>query len=240
MQEDSNVLALTPVVSERELANEAANAFISHIEALIDSGQTKTAMALLTKLEKATYSHMGSVSTSDKISLPFATTAYRYQIETECSPREAMRHACIVHDKDFDVLYKDGIHNKRWYLGGKLVNNLEWFSIPSDVAIIQKKTVVEGVKTSSTFRKGQGVLQEWQKMKNDIKTMGERLDKLEHANIRTGLDVEHLQDALSVFQTDKERAESMKHKGYTYKEIAEVLGKAEVTIKRWLSPKKSE
>ena len=234
MEEMSNTLALAPVVSERELANEAANAFISHIEALIDSGQTKTAMALLTKLEKATYSHMGSVSTSDKISLPFATTAYRYQIETECSPREAMRHACIVHDKDFDVLYKDGVHNKRWYLGGKLVNNLEWFSIPSDVAIIQKKTVVEGVKTSSTFRKGQGVLQEWQKMKNDIKTMGERLDKLESENVKRDLSVEHIQDVMSIVLSDKEKAEMLKNKGYTYKEVAALLGKSERTIIRWL------
>lgn len=234
MEEMSNTLTLTPVVSERELANEAANAFISHIEALIDSGQTKTAMALLTKLEKATYSHMGSVSTSDKISLPFATTAYRYQIETECSPREAMKHACIVHDKDFDVLYKDGVHNKRWYLGGKLVNNLEWFSIPSDVAIIQKKTVVEGVKTSSTFRKGQGVLQEWQKMKNDIKTMGERLDKLESDNVKRDLSVEHIQDVMSIVLSDKEKAEMLKNKGYTYKEVAALLGKSERTIIRWL------
>lgn len=234
MEEESNTLILTPVVSERELANEAANAFISHIEALIDSGQTKTAMALLTKLEKATYSHMGSVSTSDKISLPFATTAYRYQIETECSPREAMKHACIVHDKDFDVLYKDGVHNKRWYLGGKLVNNLEWFSVPSDVAIIQKKTVVEGVKTSSTFRKGQGVLQEWQKMKNDIKTMGERLDKLESENVKRDLSVEHIQDVMSIVLSDKEKAEMLKNKGYTYKEVAALLGKSERTIIRWL------
>lgn len=234
MEEMSNTLALAPVVSERELANEAANAFISHIEALIDSGQTKTAMALLTKLEKATYSHMGSVSTSDKISLPFATTAYRYQIETECSPREAMRHACIVHDKDFDVLYKDGVHNKRWYLGGKLVNNLEWFSVPSDVAIIQKKTVVEGVKTSSTFRKGQGVLQEWQKMKNDIKTMGERLDKLESDNVKRDLSVEYIQDVISIVLSDKEKAEMLKNKGYTYKEVAALLGKSERTIIRWL------
>ena len=234
MEEMSNTLVLTPVVSERELANDAANAFISHIEALIDSGQTKTAMALLTKLEKATYSHMGSVSTSDKISLPFATTAYRYQIETECSPREAMRHACIVHDKDFDVLYKDGVHNKRWYLGGKLVNNLEWFSVPSDVAIIQKKTVVEGVKTSSTFRKGQGVLQEWQKMKNDIKTMGERLDKLESDNVKRDLSVEHIQDVMSIVLSDKEKAEMLKNKGYTYKEVAALLGKSERTIIRWL------
>lgn len=234
MEEMSNTLALAPMISERELANEAANAFISHIEALIDLGQTKTAMALLTKLEKATYSHMGSVSTSDKISLPFATTAYRYQIETECSPREAMRHACIVHDKDFDVLYKDGVHNKRWYLGGKLVNNLEWFSIPSDVAIIQKKTVVEGVKTSSTFRKGQGVLQEWQKMKNDIKTMGERLDKLESENVKRDLSVEHIQDVMSIVLSDKEKAEMLKDKGYTYKEVAALLGKSERTIIRWL------
>lgn len=234
MEEESNTLALAPVVSERELANEAANAFISHIEALIDSGQTKTAMALLTKLEKATYSHMGSVSTSDKISLPFATTAYRYQIETECSPREAMRNACIVHDKDFDVLYKDGVHNKRWYLGSKLVNNLEWFSVPSDVAIIQKKTVVEGVKTSSTFRKGQGVLQEWQKMKNDIRTMGERLDKLESDNVKRDLSVEYIQDVMSIVLSDKEKAEMLKHKGYTYKEVAALLGKSERTIIRWL------
>lgn len=234
MEEESNTLTLTPVVSERELANDAANAFISHIEALIDAGQTKTAMALLNKLEKATYSHMGSVSTSDKISLPFATTAYRYQIETECSPREAMKHACIVHDKDFDVLYKDGVHNKRWYLGGKLVNNLEWFSVPSDVAIIQKKTVVEGVKTSSTFRKGQGVLQEWQKMKNDIRTMGERLDKLESDNVKRDLSVEHIQDVMSIVLSDKEKAEMLKNKGYTYKEVAALLGKSERTIIRWL------
>lgn len=230
MEEMSN----TPVVSERELANDAANAFIGRIEALIDAGQTKTAMALLSKLEKATYSHMGSVSTSDKISLPFATTAYRYQIETECSPREAMQHACVVHDKDFDVLYKDGVHNKRWYLGGKLVNNVEWFNIPSEVAIIQKKTVTEGVKTSSTFRKGQGVLQEWQKMKNDIKTMGERLDKLESDNVKRDLSVEHIQDIMSIVLSDKEKAEMLKNKGYTYKEVAALLGKSERTIIRWL------
>ena len=71
-------------------------------------------------------------------------------------------------------------------------------------------------------------------MKNDIKTMGERLDKLESDNVKRDLSVEYIQDVISIVLSDKEKAEMLKNKGYTYKEVAALLGKSERTIIRWL------
>lgn len=231
-------------MSDVKEANEIVGGTIDYLQYLIDTGQMKLVMALLQQMERQVMSHAGSKSEKERISLAFAVTAYNHQIETECSPKEAMQHACIEHNKDFDQYWSDNVHNRRWGIGGKVVSLVEWFNVPSDIEFMPKKALANSVGSSSTFRKGQGMVADWQKMQREIKKLKakqlsaeERLDKLEKDAILKDLSIECIQDTLNVFQTNQEKAQALKNKGYTYKEIGNILGKSEVTIKRMFSKK---
>lgn len=232
-------------MSNLKEANEIVGGTIDYLQHLIDSGQMKLVMALLQTMERQVMTHAGCKSEKERISLAFAVTAYNHQIETECSPKEAMQYACVEHDKDFDQYWNDNVHNRRWGIGGKVVSLIEWFNIPSEIEFMPKKALANSVGSSSTFRKGQGMVADWQKIQREIKKLKdkqasteERLKRLEIDSVQKSLSIEEIRDAINLTsQNDREKAEALKNKGFKYSDIALVLGKSEATIKRWFSKK---
>ncbi len=140
-----------------------------------------------------------------------------------------------MHSKDYDQLVKDGTHNRRWWIGDKVVGRIPWFNEQTDNALLPRKKVKESVKSSSTFRKGLGDMSNYQKLDKEIRKMKERLDRLETDSIIKSLSIEYIQDNLELVQSGKEKAEMLQAKGFTQKEIAKLLGKTDRTVRRWLS-----
>lgn len=216
----------------KEIEQVAAR-FVELLKEEVKDGNTKKAMAINTKLTKELFSYMGSLSTSDKISLPFAITAFEYQIETEGSPQDAILWACLVHNKDYDQLLLDNTHNKRWWLGERLVKSVPWFDKESDNILLSKVAVKKDVKSSTTFRKGLGDMGKYQKLDKEIRSMKERLDKLEIDSVMKDGRLDSLEDVVGT-KSLKEKARVFKAKGYTYKEIGSIMEVTDRTVKRWL------
>lgn len=223
------------MTEEYKQINDIANRFSGELQEAIASGNKGLALAILDQVRKDTFSFMGSQSSSEKISLSFAITAFTYQIEQECSPQESIKYAAQVHSKDYDQLIKDGTHNRRWWIGDKVAGRIPWFNEQTDNALLPRKKVKESVKNSSTFRKGLGDMSNYQKLDKEIRKMKERLDRLENDSIIKSLSIEHIQDNLDLVQSGKEKAEVLQAKGFTQKEIAKLLGKTDRTVRRWLS-----
>lgn len=162
------------------------------------------------------------------------SVAYTHMLETNKGTEECLVHAATMYLKDIDSVLAEKSRNIG-SMSRSVTNDHDDHPIQKDMikrdkfnkrAVINSKNVLQLLNTLSSFRRAYTELLALENDKRNLRT------DLDNALI----DIEHLKDTMDITElSPKDRALHLSDRGYTQKEIAEILDKNVRTIRRWLN-----
>lgn len=227
-------------IDNEVLIKERRDAVLEAMESLSEVAPTKTVFGVIAQAERELKQNISSDSTKPKISKEVGRTAYGYQIDTACKPTDSLRLAALEHDEDVDLMLS--LRNNKWNHNKTMVDIHSDFFNDKSKALSTKelKTVV---RNSTTLSAGLNRVFSYQKLEAEVaqiklKSQQQELELrlLKGGQLVNSVDINTIKDSLGMkSMTPVDRAALLKENGYTYKEVSEILGVTDRTIKRWLS-----
>lgn len=201
---------------------------------LVESGEKSKAIAIAQQFEKGIFSQLGAMSDKPKLSRAFGETAYGIQITQECKPLDSIRQAAEHLNEDFDSIKSLKMQHDKWYHSKFMVRTYEqWFHEEGN-KMLPKSELRKDVQDSETLNSGLNKVYKYQKLDKEIRKMKARMSELEQQQDSQAIDIAQIKE-MSGWELDpKDKAKALKDKGYTYKQVATILGVTDRTIKRWL------
>lgn len=193
--------------------------------------------AFTESLKKGELERLNSDPDKKYLSFAFGKTAYAYQLETYCKPKESIDYATSVVYPDEDVEWIKKAKNARYGFNEVIMKVLleenDYFdSLPAPINLTSVK---KDVSNSRSLNQGLRKLHGYQMIEKELTDMKRRIAALEAAQANTKIDVESIKSVVDVPDaTPKERAKIMKSKGCTIKAIAQELNINRKTVSRWL------
>lgn len=173
-----------------------------------------------------------------KLSLEFGHTAYRWQMNEACDPKESLTHAADIHGEDVQEVLE--VKNDRWPYNDVVVKLMpERFAHEDKIINTIRKNSASDIEESTTLNAGLNALSRMQRLEKDIREIQEENYTLKGVAIDHELRMEAIEDAISMKEmTPQQKAIRLESKGVKRVDIAKYLGVDRKTVGRWLGKKK--
>lgn len=212
------------------------------LNVLATSGEKGKAFAIANSFSKKLAQTLSSESTREKLGHTFGMTACTLQIQYAMKPIDTIKMTAEHLGYDFDKIKENGMHHDKYYLTHKWVSGHPEFFNTEDNPLLSKVSLRGSVKDATTISSGIGQMHSYQVLDDQIKAIikenkqtKKELSEIKAKQMIQEVDLKHIQDVSGWVGDPREKARNLRQADYTYKQIANVMGKGESTIRRWLS-----
>lgn len=228
-------------VDYKEIAD-LQNKLDEKLNVLVTSGEKGKAFAIANSFSKKLAQTLSSESTREKLGHTFGMTACTLQIQYALKPIDTIKMTAEHLGYDFDKIKEKGMHHDKYYLTHKWVSGHPEFFNTEDNPLLSKVALRGAVKDATTISSGIGQMHNYQMLDDQIKAIikenkqtKKELSEIKAKQMIQEVDLKHIQDVSGWVGDPKEKARNLRQADYTYKQIANAMGKGESTIRRWLS-----
>lgn len=231
----------TNAVDYKEIAD-LQNKLDEKLNLLATSGEKGKAFAIANSFSRKLAKTLSSESTREKLGHTFGMTACTLQIQYALKPIDTIKMTADQLGYDFDKIKENGMHHDKYYLTHRWLTGYPEFFNEEDNPLLSKVDLRAAVKDSTTISSGIGQMHSYQVLDEQIKAIlkenkenKKELSEIKAKQMIQEVDLKHIQDVSGWVGDPREKARNLRQADYTYKQIANAMGKGESTIRRWLS-----